>query len=270
MIIDKHLIALDLDGTLLNDEKEITPKTAAYIKDLYDLGHTIVIATGRPLRAALMYQQKLGISGPMITSNGSLTSFPNNPSFPKRAISFDRTILNLIIKEIGLINLDNFMLETEDQVYLLREEARINAIFWNNSEAITYGNPFLFLEEDPLSVILVLKNDSPSLKRKITKILTKYPGYYINFWNYSNYAELYRDFSTKKDGIEHVLEHLNIPVDRLIAAGDAENDREMLELSPKSIWMKNGNPNIQQYAKITTIDDNNNDGLIAALKVFLN
>ena len=153
----KHIIALDLDGTLLNDEKVISPKTVEFIKKLHDDGHMIVIATGRPLRAALLYQQQLGVTGPMITSNGSLTSFPNNPDFPKRAISFDRQTLNLIIKEIGLINLDNFMLETEDHVYLLREEERFNAIFWNDRGSITYGNPFLFIEENPLSVILVLQ-----------------------------------------------------------------------------------------------------------------
>lgn len=266
----KHLIALDLDGTLLNDEKEITPKTAQYVKDLHDAGHMIVIATGRPLRAALLYQQQLGIAGPMITSNGALTTFPGNPTFPKRAISFDRNILNLIIKEIGLKNLDNFMFETENQVYLLREEVRFNAIFWNDRGSITYGNPFLHLEEDPLSVIVVLKNDSAGLKRKITKILSKYPGYHIDFWNFNNYAELYRDNTNKKDGLLHVLAHYNIPLDNLIAAGDAENDREMLELAPKSIWMRNGNPTVEDVAKVTTIDDNNNDGLIDALKVFLN
>ncbi len=266
----KHVIALDLDGTLLNDEKEITPKTVEFIRELNKAGHLIVIATGRPLRAALRYQQQLGLNGPIITSNGALTTFPNNPAFPKRAIVFDRNILNLIIKEIGLKNLDNFMFETEDQVYLLREEARFNAIFWNDRGSITYGNPFLFLDENPLSVILVLKNDSEGLKRKIKKILLKYPGYYINFWNYSNYAELYRDHTTKKDGLEHVLAYFNIPVTNLIAAGDAENDREMLELAPKSIWMKNGNPAVQECAKLTSIDDNNNDGLIAAIKHFLN
>ncbi|MGI6734648.1 MAG: HAD hydrolase family protein [Bacilli bacterium] len=61
---DKYLIALDLDGTLLTDDKRITPKTRDYLNSLGAAGHTIVIATGRPLRAAYSYQQELGIKAP--------------------------------------------------------------------------------------------------------------------------------------------------------------------------------------------------------------
>ena len=47
----KYLIALDLDGTLLNDAKEITPKTRDFLNELGNEGHHIVIATGQIGRA---------------------------------------------------------------------------------------------------------------------------------------------------------------------------------------------------------------------------
>ena len=53
--MEKYLIALDLDGTLLNSKKEICPDTLKYLHHLDSLGHIIVIATGRPIRSIKRY-----------------------------------------------------------------------------------------------------------------------------------------------------------------------------------------------------------------------
>jgi len=263
---EKYLIALDLDGTLLTDDKRITPKTRDYLNSLGAAGHTIVIATGRPLRAAYSYQQELGIKAPLVTYNGALTSDPSNPHFPKRTRTFDRNVLRQMVEKIGYEHLGNLMIETEHYVYLLRHDEALNTFFWNDRGTIVYGDPFLELKEDPLTLIFLFHQFDPESKRKITAIVESFPGLHIRFWNLEGYAELWQGASTKKEGIEYVADYYNIPRSNVIAFGDAENDKEMLAWAKYGVWMNNGVPSVKEYAKMKTVKDNNNDGIIGVLK----
>ena len=115
--MQKYLIAIDLDGTLLTDDKKITPKTRDYLNALGNAGHHIVIATGRPLRAAYSFQQELGVKAPIVSYNGALASFPGETWFPKRVRTFDRNVLRASVNEIGYELLGNLMIENEEHVY---------------------------------------------------------------------------------------------------------------------------------------------------------
>ncbi len=263
--MQKYLIAIDLDGTLLTDDKRISPKTRDYLNALGNDGHHIVIATGRPLRAAYSFQQELGVKAPIVSYNGALTSFPGVDSFPKRVRTLDRNVLRAMVNEIGYELLGNLMLETEEHVYLLRHDEALNTFFWNDRGIIHYGDPFTKLKQDPLTLIFLFNGLNEEMKDEVRAIINKFPGYYIRFWHLSGYAELYQDESTKKEGVEHIAKNLNVPLSHVITIGDAENDKEMLAWAGHSIWMINGVPSVQQYAKMTTTEDNNNDGLISAI-----
>lgn len=61
-----HLICLDLDGTLLNDNKEISSYTKQVLNELQQRGHQIMIATGRPYRASQMYYHELNLTNQLL------------------------------------------------------------------------------------------------------------------------------------------------------------------------------------------------------------
>lgn len=265
----KYLIALDLDGTLLTDKKTITPKTQRFFNKLYKKGHHIVIATGRPLRAAFEFQKKLGIEGPLVTHNGVFASHPLNSDFPRLLITFDHHVLQNIVAEIGYDKFENLMVETEKTVYLLHQDEELNNFFWNDRGNIKYGDPFLHLNEHPLTLIFLFKRVTPTLKEEITRIVKKHSDYKIRFWANSPYAELYQENGTKKNGLIHVANSLNIDRENVIACGDFYNDYEMLEWAGHSILMKNGARELRSIAKYITEKDNNNDGLIAPIKKIL-
>jgi len=73
---EKHLIALDLDGTLLTDDKTISPASRATIERLMAEGHIVVIATGRPNRMSILYYNELKLQTPLINSNGAVLHNP--------------------------------------------------------------------------------------------------------------------------------------------------------------------------------------------------
>ena len=69
----KKIIAVDLDGTLLNSESKISDFTRNTIKRIAEKGHHVIITTGRPYRMAKEFYQELELHTPMINFNGSLT-----------------------------------------------------------------------------------------------------------------------------------------------------------------------------------------------------
>jgi len=65
-----RLVALDMDGTLLNDRQEVSPRNAAAIRRALDAGVIVCLATGRGVQHVLPYTELLGLATPMITVNG--------------------------------------------------------------------------------------------------------------------------------------------------------------------------------------------------------
>src|SRR5690625_784850 len=78
---EQHLIALDLDGTLLTDGKEISVFTKKVIQQVIDDGHIVVIATGRAHRDSIQYYHELELSTPMVNFNGALTHHPTDKNW---------------------------------------------------------------------------------------------------------------------------------------------------------------------------------------------
>ena len=72
------IIAVDLDGTLLNSQSQLSDFTKETIKKVAQKGHKVIITTGRPYRMAHQYYEELGLDTPMINFNGSLTHLRRN------------------------------------------------------------------------------------------------------------------------------------------------------------------------------------------------
>lgn len=70
------MIAMDLDGTLLDEEKNIAPEDAAAVKDAVAAGYYVTLATGRMYRSALPYAQELRLTHPLVVYNGALIRDP--------------------------------------------------------------------------------------------------------------------------------------------------------------------------------------------------
>ena len=70
------LVAIDLDGTLLDSNKEISPNTVSVISEIRKRGVTVALSTARPPRTTLPYYDQLGLKGPMINYNGAFVWMP--------------------------------------------------------------------------------------------------------------------------------------------------------------------------------------------------
>ena len=81
--MDKHLIIIDLDGTLMLNFAEYEVSAVEYLKKLNQQGHKILIATGRPFRSSHFVYKEIGLNTPIINYNGALVENPTDSNFPK-------------------------------------------------------------------------------------------------------------------------------------------------------------------------------------------
>ena len=98
------LICIDMDGTLLNSNKEISEINKAAIKSAYEKGVNVVITTGRLFINASYYSKLLGVKSPVIAANGAIIKGTDNATFIyKLPLSKDITRYILeVCEKVGL------------------------------------------------------------------------------------------------------------------------------------------------------------------------
>ena len=75
---NKYLVAIDLDGTLLKDDKTISKESINYLHQFEKEGNIVVITSGRAPRSVIKYRNILKVSGPFSSYNGTYAFFENN------------------------------------------------------------------------------------------------------------------------------------------------------------------------------------------------
>lgn len=264
MVVPRHLIALDLDGTLLNKDKKISKATLHYLRKIKH-DHLIVLATGRPYRSFIKYYEQLGLDTPMVCYNGAYVTNPTDPKFQSRSFAFPQQIVKQIYLDVGIQNLDNVMCETNVNIWLLKEEKNLASFFWHDNMNIIYGPLEKTLNEDPMTMILKVKKRSPKLDQIVYKAVKKHRGIKVRFWGTSPFCEIYYGHISKGSALLSVLKQYRISRKHFISFGDAENDREMLTYAPISYVMKNAEAPIKKYGKFITKKDHHHDGIIDEL-----
>ncbi|HEU5141414.1 MAG TPA: HAD family hydrolase, partial [Bacillales bacterium] len=113
-----YLIAVDLDGTLLNDEKIITEKTKQTLFDAKKNGHKVVIATGRPFRASQECYQLLSLDTPIVNFNGAFVHHPLDHDWGLFHTPLPLETAKKVIQTCEAFEAENIIVEVTDDIYL--------------------------------------------------------------------------------------------------------------------------------------------------------
>ncbi|WP_330948536.1 Cof-type HAD-IIB family hydrolase [Virgibacillus sp. MG-45] len=267
---NKHLIALDLDGTLLTDKKQISDRTKKIVLQAMKEGHVVVIATGRPHRASIGYYHELGLQTPMVNFNGALIHHPldkkwdalHNP-MPKR------TALG-IVDACHQLSVKNILAEVQDNVYIDKYDDEIISIF-NQASAntnFTVGNLKTKLNDDPTSLLIHPKE---SHIIELRNHLDDYHAEMIEHRKWGapwNIIEIVKKGMNKAVGLKKVAHYYNIPQERIIAFGDEDNDLEMIDYAGVGVAMGNAIDELKKVAKHVT-NTNEQDGIGQFLEEYL-
>ncbi len=247
----KHLIALDLDGTLLYDWDTLLPRTVDYLKALKNQGHTLVIATGRPYRSSEPFYRMLDLDTPMINYNGGLISWRNNPDFEEVGHYVNRDMI-LAIFEANRAFIDNAFCEIKDDIYLLEKREDIMGLLHYFNGAKLHVGPFdETLPSDPHGFIVVAhKHQGQHIEAYVKKHYKN--DILVRNWGdeYRFIIELYTPKTNKGKALAYVAEVLGHTQDEVIAFGDGHNDIEMLRWAGLGVAMKNAHEGLFEVADV--------------------
>nr|WP_106783827.1 Cof-type HAD-IIB family hydrolase [Lysinibacillus timonensis] len=262
--MDRHLIVLDLDGTLLKDDKTISEKTKQTLFKAKEAGHEVMIATGRPFRASELYYNELMLKTPIVNFNGALVHHPKSRSFKTVHSPMDIGVVHDVVDSVDKYQYKNLIAEVMDSVYIHTEDQSMMDIFKMGDPNVTIGNLRGSLNEDPTSLLIHAEEDKVS---GIRKHLEDVHAELIDHRRWGapfHIIEIVRKGLNKAVGISLVAKELDIPRKRIIAFGDEDNDLEMIEYAGVGVAMSNGIDELKSIANEVTLS-NNEDGIAKVL-----
>lgn len=261
------MISLDLDGTLLTDEKTITEANQKKLKELHRKGIKIVICTGRPINAIKNYLTELELFDEndfTVCFNGGLVL--NNST---KKIMFKKSL-----KEQQIQMLYNFVSEKNHPLDILNFEKVYQISDLKPSiyqSVIKAPIEFTSIEYKDLPNDDFAKGIIATQPEEIDQILNEISSdMKDNFYivrSQPTILEFLPKGVNKKGGLEELLHHFDLDFSNLMSFGDAKNDYEMLQAAEVGVAMKNAQPDIQAIANDVTLD-NNNSGVAAYLEKY--
>jgi len=263
----KYLIALDLDGTLLTDEKIISERTLKAIDQLKIAGHEIVISTGRPYRASKMYYDQLKLTTPIVNFNGAYVHHPLDNAWGVYHESLPLEVAKEVISSCREYALKNLYAEVLDDIYADMHEEHIMPMFEYVKDEIIHGDLLSNLQNAPTCLLI---DSDESHVSSIRDHLSDVHAEVIDHRRWAaphHIIEVVKAGMNKAVGLQKVASYYNIPRKNIIAFGDEDNDLEMIEYAGHGVAMENAIDPLKQLAKHTTLS-NQEDGIAIFLEDF--
>lgn len=266
---EKHLIALDLDGTLLTDDKTISPTTKKVLKKAQEDGHIVMIATGRPYRSSELYYRELNLNTPIVNFNGAFVHHPLDNSWGIYHNPLDIKVAKDVVDVCQSYQFHNIIAEVIDDVYLHYHDEKLLDVFSMGNPSITTGDLREFLTDSPTSMLIHTEEEH------LKTIRTHLSEIHAELIDHRSWAapwhviEIVKHGLNKAVGIKRVSEYVQIPKERIIAFGDEDNDLEMIEYAGHGIAMGNAIDLLKNIANDTTLT-NEKDGVAIYLNDLLN
>ncbi|QQZ08239.1 Cof-type HAD-IIB family hydrolase [Heyndrickxia vini] len=266
---NQFLIALDLDGTLLTDDKIISERTLKTIKKLQQEGHIVMISTGRPFRSSVKYYHELELNTPIVNFNGAFVHHPKDANWGLYHSPMSLNVAKEIVESCNQYHIHNIVAEVLDNVYLHYHDAKLLDVFNMGNPKITTGNLGEFLTDNPTSMLIhAEEKDVPYIREHLSEVHAEVIDH--RRWGAPwHIIEIVKSGLNKAVGIERVAKHYNIEQKNIIAFGDEDNDLEMIEYAGIGVAMGNGIKQLKDIANEVTFS-NMDDGVSVFLEDFFN
>jgi Cof subfamily protein (haloacid dehalogenase superfamily) len=285
-----RVIVSDMDGTLLNDNKELSENTVKAFIRAQKQGYTMVLATGRGINMVMDFAKKLkmdeyggyivGFNGQQVIELATNTFHENEylePEITKSVFKFAKKhSLQLVLE-----NKNGFLIYTPwillplrlYAIYIKLRHKRMQ----KKNETYHLMSGYLVNPSFKVETLSSMKQlDEPVAKMGVSQyngwMRKKYPRIMHAFENQitiTRVAPFWIDIMpkgmNKSIGLKWVSERLGIPTSDFIAFGDAENDAAMMREVGVSIAMKNAMKNLKKITTTSIDETNNEDGVAVTI-----
>lgn len=286
------LIAIDLDGTMLNQYGIVTEKTKEAIKKIQKTGIEVIIASGRPIDSIKTIAKEIQSEKYFISGNGAILY-----DIKKQEIIYENTLKKSKVLDIIKICEENsifYTIYTEKEI--ISKSLNFNVLYYNkenlnkDEENKTHINlveniyDYVKNREEKIIKFTICDNNQAifnSIMRKLKEIeeievldvshmsrKTIKQGteeFEIEYY----YTEISAQNVDKWSALEILSEKTGIKKEEIITIGDNINDKKMIENAGFGIAMQNGSPEVKKNARYIA-PDNKEDGVAKVLELIAN
>ena len=265
-----RVLALDLDGTLTNDEKNVTPRTRAALDAAAAQGVTIVLASGRPTAGITPLAKELGLDqkgGCILAYNGgkivdcgtgeTLYQKQLAPEFIPELCRFAAE------QDVAILTYDNrgIVCERETDAWARKECITTKLELYHVDDLASYV-------DYPICKMLITLD--PSRRDAVCAAGQKQFAGRLDLYPSSPFFIEAVPLGVAKDAsLNALLERMGLTRENLMACGDGLNDRSMLAFAGTGVAMQNAEPEVKAVADYVTEADNNHDGVAEAIEKFI-
>lgn len=258
------LIAIDLDGTLLDSNHQLPARNREAIQRAVDAGIHVVIATGRPRWSGYSFAQELNLQTPGVYLQGLNIHAPDGTLLHERLMEPEtaRRVL-----EYALANGLSVMAYNRERV-ITRESNILTAQMQKYGETVPHFEPDMLSVpgRHPISKFVFV--DDPARAEEIRRGLIGVVRESASvFLSQPNLIEVLPPGASKGGGLKMVLDDMGILAANVLAIGDGENDIEMIELAGIGVAMGNATPHLKAVADYIT-GTNDEAGVAQAIERF--
>ncbi len=268
--MDKKLLVLDIDGTLVNSKKEITPRTYEAIMKIQGMGHIVALASGRPYPGMKQFVKRLDMDkkgGYAIAFNGGMivdckTGKPViEKCIPNRFIKglYEYALDN----NIGMVTYKDDMVITGTEIdNYMQYEARLN-----NMPLKKVKDFLAFVDYDMIKCLMTAEPNvkAPRCEMELKKMFA--PGLNV-FRSEPYFIEITTNGVDKSTTLPELLKLIGISREHTICCGDGFNDATMVKFAGIGVAMGNAQQIVKDSADYIT-GTCDEDGLVEVIERFI-
>lgn len=260
--------SIDLDGTLLNSEHDISESNLQTIYELHEAGHEIILNTGRAYADVIKIKAIQNLEIPIFCVNGSVLFSKSRELLYEATIPVD-TYKEIfpILKKLGvgiLVYTNHGGFPSTLPPLHKKSKEELNTLF----ETFDYNE---LLEMDQLKIYKLIALTHLDQLEKVEEVKKALAGKFeISMASsFPNNVEITSNEAHKGKALLRYQQLMNLDFNEIYAFGDGGNDLAMFEVATTSVAMANAPVHIQQKADIIT-KSNDEDGFAHAIRHLLN
>jgi len=262
-----RLVAIDLDGTLLNAERRIPEDLVLLIRENANRGVMFTIATGRHYPSALPFAQELELDIPIITYNGAMTRCSQSGEVLRHLTINKSTALKVLSRMTAHTPAVRYIY-LDDTIYADREHPHADGYARALRVTITCSPDLeeLVRGTDPTLMAFVLAADAVPLVKESLK--DEFGDQILVTNSLDNFLEVLHPQAGKGKSLADLAERLGIRREEILAIGDSWNDLDMIDYAGTGALVGNAPRELWNQADFVSAKPRS-DGVVDILRHFL-
>lgn len=286
------LIAIDLDGTLLNSYGKISDENKNAIKKAKENGTQVVIASGRHITSVKSFAKEIKSENYSICGNGAILYDMKNDEILYNKFIDKEKILEII--EVCEQNSIYYNIYTETEIltrtiaysalFYKQENEKKDSKYQTNIRVVTDLYNFVKNDNSNNYIKVTIYDDNLSIFNRIIQKLREIEDIDVLDVGHMSrkmikvnnedveikyyYTEITKNDVNKWNAIKVLMNKLNIGANEVVTIGDNVNDKEMLENAGLGVVMENSAEYVKKFGNVV-VKDNDSDGVAQAIEEYV-